>query len=116
MDVAQALYSLCVDKSAKGKTFILVGDEEYTQKEIVDYILDMTSWKRKRFRFCSNTTKAVICKKLQDTINFYYRLLWYCIMPKIIAMCNRTYSNLISSHLLLLVLIVYIILYYAELM
>jgi hypothetical protein len=42
MDVAQALYSLCVDKSVKGKTFELVGDEEYTEKEIVDYILDMT--------------------------------------------------------------------------
>jgi hypothetical protein len=42
MDVAQALYSLCVDKSVEGKTFKLVGDEEYTEKEIVDYILDMT--------------------------------------------------------------------------
>ncbi len=76
----------------------------------MNWASNQQSWKRKRFRFCSNTSKAVISKKLQDTINFYCRLLWYyCIMPQIITMCNRTYTNLISfSHLLLLVL--YIIL------
>lgn len=41
-DAAQALYALCVDKSIEGETFELYGDEEYTAKEIVDYIVDVT--------------------------------------------------------------------------
>ncbi|CAK4083376.1 unnamed protein product [Aphanomyces euteiches] len=41
-DVAQALYALCVDTTINGETFELVGDEEYTNKEIVDYVLDIT--------------------------------------------------------------------------
>jgi hypothetical protein len=42
MDVAKALYALCIDKTVQGQMFELVGDEEYTEKEIVDYILDVT--------------------------------------------------------------------------
>ncbi|RHY29143.1 hypothetical protein DYB32_005397 [Aphanomyces invadans] len=41
-DVAKALYALVVDTTINGQTFELVGDEEYTTKEIVDYVLDVT--------------------------------------------------------------------------
>lgn len=41
-DVAKAILAVSLDKSIAGKTFDLVGDDEYTHKEIAEYVFDVT--------------------------------------------------------------------------
>ena len=41
-DVAEAILAIAVDGSITGKEFELVGDEEYTHKEIAEYVFDIT--------------------------------------------------------------------------
>lgn len=41
-DVAQAIYHISQDDTINGKTFELVGDEEFTYKELADYVFDIT--------------------------------------------------------------------------
>lgn len=41
-DVAQGIYAIALDSSINGQTFEFVGDEEYTYKEIADYVLHST--------------------------------------------------------------------------
>ncbi|KAF1332487.1 Nadh dehydrogenase, partial [Globisporangium splendens] len=39
-DVALGIYAISQDNTINGKTFEFVGDEEYTQKEVADYVFD----------------------------------------------------------------------------
>lgn len=41
-DVAKAVYAISQDPTIKAKTFELVGDEEYSYKELADYVFDVT--------------------------------------------------------------------------
>ncbi|KAE9334910.1 hypothetical protein PF008_g13739 [Phytophthora fragariae] len=40
-DVAKAIYHITQDPTIQGKTFELVGDEEFTYKELADYVFDV---------------------------------------------------------------------------
>lgn len=44
-DVATAIYNISQDTNINGETFEFVGDEEYTYKEIADYVFDITKRK-----------------------------------------------------------------------
>ncbi|POM63654.1 NADH dehydrogenase, partial [Phytophthora palmivora] len=41
-DVAKAIYHITQDETIQGKTFEFVGDEEFTYKELADYVFDIT--------------------------------------------------------------------------
>lgn len=41
-DVARAIKNIVLDPSMDGKTYELVGPDQYTQKEIVEYVLEQT--------------------------------------------------------------------------
>lgn len=44
-DVALGIYAISQDDTIEGKTFEFVGDEEYTHKEIADFVFDATKQK-----------------------------------------------------------------------
>lgn len=41
-DVARGIFALMMDETIQGKVFEFAGDEEYTAKEIADYVIDFT--------------------------------------------------------------------------
>jgi NADH dehydrogenase (ubiquinone) 1 alpha subcomplex subunit 9 len=48
-DVALGIYAIGLDDTINGKTFEFVGDEEYTSKEIADYVFDATKHEPKLY-------------------------------------------------------------------
>ncbi|TMW63610.1 hypothetical protein Poli38472_002551 [Pythium oligandrum] len=67
-DVAQAIYAISQDSTINGETFELVGDEEYTYKEVADYVFDVTKHEPTLFNLPLPVAKVIgkVCEQFPD--------------------------------------------------